>query len=326
MKAILIKKPGGPEELILSDYEKPNYGKNDLLVKVRSAALNRADLLQRMGKYPPPEGASPILGMDIAGDIIKIGNEVSDWKTGDKVFGLIPGGGYAEYAAIHKNMAMRIPSNITYEQASAIPEVFLTSYQTLIWLGDLKKGNTVLIHAGASGVGTAAIQIVKEKGGHPIITASKTKHKKCMELGAEMAIDYKTEKFSKRVLEYTNNKGADLIIDFIGGSYFNQNIECLSEGGKMIFLAAMGGGKVESFNLGTLLYKHISIIGSTLRSRTLDYKINLTKDFYSYAKDKFESGELKPVIDRVFTWEDVKSAHQYMEENKNIGKIVLTIS
>jgi len=326
MKAIIVKAVNNHKELVISEYNTPLPNSNEILVKVHAAALNRADLLQREGKYPPPKGASPLLGLEIAGEVVEKGNESEEWKPGDKVFGLIPGGGYAEYAVIHKYMAMKIPSNLSYEEAAAIPEVFLTAYQSLVWLAEIKENNFVLIHAGGSGVGTAAIQIAKEKGGHIIVTSSKAKHKKCFDLGAEKAIDYKNESFSKVVLEYTHGKGADIIIDFIGAPYFNQNIECISESGRMVLLASLGGGKVEQFNLGTLLYKHVTIIGSTLRSRTLEYKIKLTKDFFNYAKEKFESRNLKPVVDKIFDWKDANEAHLYMEENKNTGKIVLRIS
>lgn len=325
MKAIIVKKPGGSNELELAEYKKPIPKADEILIRVRAAALNRADILQRKGNYPPPKGASNLLGLEIAGKVVEKGNNVNNWEIDDEIFGLIPGGGYAEYAVIHKDMAMRIPSKLSYEVASAIPEVFLTAYQTLVWHADIKEKYNVLIHAGGSGVGTAAIQIVKEKRAHAIITASKEKHKKCIELGAEKAIDYKSQQFDEKVLKYTNGKGADIIIDFIGAEYFEKNMKCLNQNGKLIFLATLGGSVVKEFDIRNIMTKWISLTGSTLRTRPLDYQIKLTKEFYEYAHDKFESGKLKPVVDKIFSWQQVKEAHRYMEENKNTGKVVLKI-
>lgn len=326
MKAIRFETPGEPNVLKLGEFNTPEPKENELLVKVKAIALNRADTLQRKGKYPPPAGASPILGLEIAGVVTDMGKEVTKWDKGDKIFGLIPGGGYAEYAVINKEMAMPVPGNLSMLEAAAIPEAFLTAYQSLIWYGKLKKDETVLIHAGASGVGTAAIQIARELGAKIVVTASKRKHQACINLGAEMTIDYKNESFEKKILEFTNDKGADLIIDFIGGPYFNQNITSLNIDGRLIILAILGGGKVDEFDLKKLLSKRITILGSTLRSRKLDYQIKLTKEFSEFALKKFNLGKLHPVIDSIFEWDKVAEAHKYMEENKNIGKIALIVN
>lgn len=325
MKAIIVEKPGGTEQLKISDYPKPVCGEDEILVKVKATALNRADILQREGKYPPPVNASPILGLEMSGIIEEVGSKVFMWKTGDKVFGLLPGGGYAEYAVINENMAIKIPDNLSFEEAAAIPEVFLTAFQALVWLGELKAAEFILIHAGASGVGTAAIQIARELGAKIIVTASAEKHKICKDLGADLAIDYKSQNFKDEVFRFTNNYGADVIIDFIGGKYFNQNIECLSRDGRLIELATLSGGKVEDFDMRQILTKRLKIFGSTLRSRSLGYQIKLTKDFKEFAYDKIEKGVMKPVIDKIFDWKDVAEAHKRMEENKNSGKIVLMI-
>jgi putative PIG3 family NAD(P)H quinone oxidoreductase len=325
MQAIVFDVPGEPEVLKLGEYVKPVPSNKEILVKVEAAGINRADTLQRKGKYPPPKGASPIIGLEIAGTVSEIGNNIKKWKKGDKVFGLIPGGGYAEYALINENMAMQIPNNLNFFEAAAIPEVFLTAYQSLVWQGKIEHEKQVLIHAGGSGVGTAAIQLAKEVGAHIIITASKEKHKLCSELGAEKTIDYKNYSFGKEVLNFTKNKGVDIIIDFIAGPYFKQNIECLKIDGKLIILASLGGGKVEEFDLREILSKRLSVIGSTLRSRTLDYQIKLTNEFSKFALEKFNNGKLKPVIDRVINWKEASKAHKYMEDNKNTGKIILEI-
>lgn len=326
MKAILFDEPGEAEKLYIGEYPKPEVGEEEILVEVKATALNRADILQRMGKYPPPQGASPVLGLEISGVVVEKGSKVFKWKIGDKVFGLIPGGGYAQFALIHEDMAIRIPDNLSFEQAAAIPEVFLTAYQSIVWLAGLKAGEYILIHAGASGVGTAAIQIAREFGAKIIITASAEKHFICRELGAEILIDYKTQNFKDMVLKATNNYGADVIIDFIGAKYFKDNIDSLTRDGRLILLATLSGGKVEDFDVRQILVKRLKIIGSTLRSRTLSYQIKLTKDFKEFAYDKISSGRIKPVIDKIFDWKDVVKAHKRMEENKNIGKIVLRIS
>lgn len=325
MKAILVKQPGGREQLELGEWQKPIPAKDELLVKVKAAAVNRADILQREGKYPPPKGASPILGLEICGVIEEVGDEAGEWKKGDEVFGLLPGGAYAEYAVIHKNMALAKPEHLSFEEAAAIPEVFLTAYQSLIWIGKLQFNEKVLIHAGASGVGTAAIQIARQFNTEIIVTASAGKHRVCHELGATFTIDYQTESFPEKVKQITNGSGVDLIIDFIGGTYFKDNINSLALDGRLVLLAALGGGNVGDFNMAKILMKRLQITGSTLRSRTVEYQIKLTRHFWSFAERLFENGKLKPVIYKVYDWNDVVMAHQCMEENRNSGKIVLRI-
>lgn len=323
MKAVVIKDFGGPENLSIEEVPQPVPGENEVLVRVKATALNRADLLQRQGKYPPPKGASEILGLEIAG-IIEKANE-SNFNIGDKVFGLIPGGGYAEYAVIHKDMAIPIPESFSFYEAAGIPEAFLTAYQALIWLGGLAKNETVLIHAGASGVGTAAIQLARLSGARVLVTASAGKHKICKDLGAKQAIDYKEGPFVDKVLALTANKGVDVILDFIGADYFHQNIDCLKTDGRLILLATMSGGKISDFDLRKILIKRIQIKGSTLRSRSLDYQVKLTNDFYRFAEPHIKEKKLKPVIDQIFGWNKVAEAHQYMEANRNTGKIILKV-
>lgn len=326
MKAILYDEPGEAEKLYIGIFPKPKVGDEEILVEVKATALNRADILQRLGKYPPPLGASTILGLEISGVVVEKGTNVFKWNIGDKVFGLIPGGGYAQYAVIHEDMALRIPENLTFEQAAAIPEAFLTAFQAIVWLAELKSSEYILIHAGASGVGTAAIQIARELGAKIIITASAEKHSICKELGAEILIDYKTQNFKDIVLKKTNNYGADVILDFIGANYFNDNIDSLARDGRLILLATLSGGKVEKFDARQILLKRLKIIGSTLRSRPIEYQIKLTKEFKDFAYDKIVSGRIKPVIDTIFDWKEVSKAHKRMEENKNIGKIILMIN
>lgn len=326
MKAILYKDGCTANDLKFGEVEKPRLNTKQILVKVNAAGVNRADIMQREGKYPPPKGASTILGLEIAGTVDEIGSGVTRWKKGDKVFGLIPGGGYAEYAVIEEEMAMPIPNSLSMAEAAAIPEVFLTAYQALIYYGKIQSGETVLIHAGASGVGTAAIQIAKEMKAHIVVTASQEKHDACIKLGAEKAINYKQEDFFNEVMKYTSNAGVDVIIDFIGGSYLQKNINCLKMDGRLIMLSLLSGSKVSELDIRNMVSKRLSIIGSALRSRSLDYRINLVKEFSTYALDKFSDKKLKPVIDKVYDWKNAAEAHKRIEENKNIGKIILNIS
>lgn len=324
MRAVLVREPGGPEVLEFGEVPRPEPGLHEVLVRVKAASVNRADILQRQGKYPPPPGASPILGLDIAGVVEALGPEVRRWRPGDRVFGLLSGGGYAEYATIHEELAMPIPEALSFEEAAAIPEVFLTAYQALFWLGRLRSGEWVLIHAGASGVGTAAIQLARDRGAHVAVTAgSPEKIKACMALGAEITVNYKEEPFGEAVSRAIG--GVDLIVDFVGAPYWKTNLEILRTDGRLVLLATLGGGRVPDFDLRVLLRKRLTLMGSTLRNRDLDYKIRLTREFADYALPRFASGRLKPVIDSIFPWEKVADAHRRMEANENIGKIVLKI-
>lgn len=326
MKAVLVTSPGVAENLVMGEFDTPAPKPNEILVKLAATALNRADILQREGKYPPPQGASPILGLEMSGEVIALGKNVTKWKVGDQVFGLLPGGGYAEFAVIHQDMALPVPDNISRVEAAAIPEVFLTAYQALFWLGKLQKSETVLIHAGGSGVGTAAIQLAKVLEAKIIVTASAGKHQVCLDLGAHWAIDYQTQNFKEKVEEYTAKKGVDVIIDFVAAPYFQQNIDSLSVDGRLVLLATLGGGKIANFDLRKVLIKRLQLIGSTLRARSLDYQIALTEAFSQFALPRFQQGEIRPIIDKVFNWKEVQAAHRYMEANKNTGKIVLKIT
>jgi tumor protein p53-inducible protein 3 len=327
MRAVLMSGYGGTDVLYIGETESPVMGEGDLLIRVHATALNRADLLQRRGLYPPPKGASDVLGLEVSGEVVNVGRGVRGWNIGDKVCALVPGGGYAEYAVVPAGMAMRLPEGFTYEQGAAIPEVFLTAYLNLFWLGGLTEGKTVLIHAGASGVGTAAIQLVREAGAVAFITAgSENKVKRCIELGAKAGWIYKEGTFVPWIHELTQGRGVDIILDFVGASYFEQNLDSLAVDGRLIIVGTMGGAKVTDFNLGRLLAKRQQIIGTALRSRSVDDKIRLTQAFWEFASTRFKEGRLQPVIDSVFDWNDVAKAHAYMESNANIGKIILKIT
>lgn len=325
MKAILLKNFGGTEELYLGNAQIPQLTENEVLVKVRATALNRADLLQRRGLYPPPPGESEILGLEMAGEVAAVGSAVAEWKPGDRAFALLAGGGYAEYVKVHREMLLPIPPKMDFEEAAAIAEAFLTAWQAVVWLGNLQAGEQVLIHAGASGVGTAAIQIAKSLGAEVTITASAGKHQPCKDLGADHCIDYRTEDFAE-IISQREKPGVNLVIDFLGASYFSRNLKVLSMDGRMVMLGLMGGVKMENLNLSPILFKRLKIMGSTLRARSLDYKISLTKDFRERCLPMFESGKIKPVIDSIFDWSEVQAVHQRMEKNLNAGKIVLRVS
>lgn len=326
MRAVLMKEPGGAEQLYLGEYPTPQPGAGELLVRVQATALNRADILQRRGLYPPPPGASPILGLEIAGVVEKAGSECTRFREGDQVFGLLAGGGYAEYAVIPESLAMPIPEHLDFTEAAAIAEVFLTAYQAMFWLADLQPGQRVLIHAGASGVGTAAIQLAKEAGFIPIVTAgTEEKLAFCRKLGAVAAFNYKEGPFAPEVMKATDGEGVHAVLDFVGAPYWHQNVECLTTDGRLILISALGGVKVGEVNLAPLLAKRIHVVGTTLRARSLTYKARLVNEFTRFAWERFADGRLRPIVDRVWPWTQVQEAHRYMEENRNIGKIVLRV-
>jgi tumor protein p53-inducible protein 3 len=327
MKAVLVPQPGEAGQMRLGLVPQPVPAPDELMVKVKAAGINRADILQRRGQYPAPSGANQILGLEISGVIENLGRSCRNWKKGERVFGLLTGGGYAQYAVIHQQMAMPIPASLTFEEAAAIPEAFLTAFQALVQLGRLQAEQAVLIHAGGSGVGTAAIQLGREIGARVFITAgSDQKVQRCRKLGAHEGINYRTSDFPEMVMMATNGKGVNLILDFIGKPIWEKNLSVLAMDGKLIILATMGGSEIENFDLRTILKKRLTIIASTLRNRSAEYKINLTKEFAQLALPLLQAKKVTPVIDKVYPWEAVAEAHHYMEKNLNFGKIILKIS
>ena len=325
MRAVVVTEEGAPEHMTIGEVPTPEPGPEEVRVRVHATALNRADTFQRRGHYPPPEGASEILGLEMAGTVAETGENVVDWHADDRVFALLDGGGYAESAVVHKDRLMAVPPGLSMQEAAAVPEVFLTAYQALHWLGGLQSGHHVLIHAGASGVGTAALQLVRRAEAHPYVTASAPKHDLCRDLGAEAAIDYETEDFADRIAALTDDRGVDLILDFIGAPYFHRNVESLALDGRIIQLATLGGSTVEQVSLRALMAKRAQLLASTLRSRSLAYKVRLTQEFASDVLPHFLVGDLRPVIYSVYDWSDVAEAHRRMENNENAGKIVLSV-
>ena len=326
MKAVTFSQAGSAEVLHIQEVPQPSISAQEILIQVAATALNRADIMQRQGMYPPPPGASDLLGLEVAGTVVKCGPQAKRFKEGDEVMALLPGGGYAEYVNIDEGLAMPVPKGITLMEAAAIPEVFLTAFQALHWLGRISKGNKVLIHAGGSGVGTAAIQLAKLMEAKIFTTASAPKLPACEQLGAHHLIDYKSQSFEEVVATITEGKGVDIIMDFIAAPYFLPNLKSLGMDGRLIILALMGGLTVDSFNMLPILSKRIQIIGTTLRSRSLTYKRELVADFSNKILPAFEEGSLKTVIDSYFPLEKVQEAHTYMEGNKNTGKIILTLA
>ena len=322
MKAILFDQPGDPDVLYLGDAPDPQPAEGELLVRVRATAVNRADTLQRRGNYPPPEGASPILGLELAGEVTE---SVGDWQSGDRVMAVVTGGGYAELAAVPAGMAVRIPERFSFEEAAAIPEAFLTAFLNLFTLGKLQSGETVLIHAGASGVGSAAIQLARAAGARVLTTAgSDDKLMRCRELGAETTINYKRESFRERVLDATGGQGVNLILDFVGAPYWDDNLASLALNGRLALIGFLGGSRAQ-LDIGPILSKRLHVFGTTLRRTPMPQKIALTEAFSTFALARFESGELQPVIDTILPLQQAAEAHRLMESNSTTGKIVLKV-
>ncbi|KAM8953449.1 quinone oxidoreductase PIG3 [Pelodytes ibericus] len=322
--------PGGPENLYIKEVAKPVPKEGEVLIKVEASALNRADLLQRRGKYNPPPGASDIIGLEVAGTVAGLGPGAQGcWKVGEPVMALLSGGGNAQYASVPAGHLMPIPSGMKATEAAAIPEAWLTAFQLLHFVGKVQKGETVLIHAGASGVGTAAIQLCRLAGAVPMVTAgSPEKLETAKQLGAAAGFNYKQEDFGAKCLEFTHGVGVDIILDCVGATHWEKNLQCLNTDGRWVLYGLMGSGEINGDLLSKLLWKRGSILGSLLRSRTSKYKAELVKAFTEQALPYFTSGgsvELKPVVDSVFPLKKISDAHQRMENNQNTGKIVLQI-
>ena len=279
MKAIITEKPGDESVLRLAEVADPVPKDDELLIRVHAAGLNRADIIQRQGFYPPPPGASEIIGLEVAGEVMAVGRDCGNWRVGERAMALLPGGGYAQKAVVHHGSAMRIPTAISFEQAAAIPEVFLTVFLNVFALARAKSGDAVLIHGGGSGIGTASISLLKEAGARSIVTAgSDAKCRQCLEFGADVAINYKDGPFAPKVKAATASRGVDVILDHIGGAYLTQNLEALAQGGRLVLIGLMGGGRSE-IDLTLLMRKHLSVHGSTLRTRPAAEKAEIVAGF-----------------------------------------------
>ena len=326
MKAITFDKFGASDVLKLGDAPEPVLRPDDLIVRTHAAGVNRADLTHRRGGYGWPDfGDSTIMGLEIAGEVIAVGANVTGFKFGDRVMGIVGGGAYAEVSRIDHRMAMPIPAGLDYIEAAAITEVFVTAHEALLHLGKLQEGETVLIHAGAGGVGGAAVQLARAAGATVITTARASAHDLVRSMGAHHAIDYENEDFAQVVAMLTGERGVDVILDFIGAPYFERNVNALNFGGRLVQIGIMGGIENAKIPLDRLLYRHLHIIGTVMKSRSQEVKHAMSRRFKERWLSQFGKDGLMPVIDSVFPLAEAGAAQQRMEDGLNVGKIVLTM-
>ena len=313
-------------DLLWKENPDPVLKEGEVLIHIKASAINRADLLQRSGNYPVPPGASPILGLECSGEIEEVSENVDNLKKGDEVCALLAGGGYAEKVSVPSGQVLKIPKGFSFEQAAALPEVFATAYFNLYMEASLSEGEKALIHAGASGVGTAAIQICKVKNNPCFVTAgNKDKISRCIELGADGGTVRTEENFALAVSEWTDNNGVDVILDPVGANYLDDNLKSLSLEGRLVMIGLMGGAET-SINLALMLMKRLRIIGSTLRNQPISTKTRIMYILGEYLWPLLESGDIKPIIDTVIPIEEVDKAHKLMESNQTFGKVILKVN
>jgi NADPH2:quinone reductase len=324
MIAIAIKAPGGPDMLVAEERPVPLPGAGEILIKVAAAGVNRPDVMQRQGLYPPPKGAPDIPGLEIAGEVVALGSGVTRWKIGDKVAALVIGGGYAEYCLAHESHALPVPRGCSMVEAAAIPETFFTVWHNVFERGRLKNGETLLVHGGSSGIGTAAIQLAKTFGARVITTAgSAEKCEACRKLGADVAINYKNEDFVAATKSATGGRGADVILDIVGGDYIERNYEAAAVEGRVVQIAHQGSPKA-TVDFRRIMLKRLHHTGSTLRSRSVEDKGAIARAVEDKVLPLIAAGKVKPVIDSTFPLGEAAAAHARMESSVHIGKIVLT--
>ncbi|MDI1232273.1 MAG: NAD(P)H-quinone oxidoreductase [Methylobacter sp.] len=303
----------------------PTPSANQVLIKVAAAGVNRPDVMQRQGLYPPPPGASDIPGLEVAGTIHTLGNNISSFNAGDRVCALVTGGGYAEYCLASAALCLPVPEGLSFTQAAALPETFFTVWSNIFDRAQLQPGETLLVHGGTSGIGTTAIQLAKAFNAKVIITAGSTaKCDFCLQLGADAAINYKEQDFVEAIKQLTDNKGVAVILDMIGGDYFPRNLKCMADDGRLVQIAIQNGSKTE-LNLLPVMLKRLTITGSTLRARDDDFKTAIAKRLLEKVWPLLASGSIKPVIHSTFALTDAAKAHQLMESSQHIGKIILTV-
>ncbi|WP_425992584.1 NAD(P)H-quinone oxidoreductase [Afipia sp. DC4300-2b1] len=325
MTAIAISKPGGPEVLVPEQRPVPKPGPNEILIKVEAAGVNRPDVLQRMGLYPVPPGASDLPGLEVAGEVVALGEGVTKRKIGDKVMSLVAGGGYAEYCLTHESHAMSVPKGFSMTEAGAVAETLMTVWHNVFERGGLKPGETLLIHGGSSGIGTMAIQMAKAHGAKVFVTVGgQDKVDACLKLGADAAINYKTDDFVARTKALTDGVGVDVILDMVGGDYIDRNYEAAAVEGRIVQIAFLGGSKATP-NFAKLMMKRLHHTGSTLRPRTVADKAAMVSAIEAKAMPWLASGRVKPLMDSTFPLKEASKAHARMESSQHIGKIVLTV-
>jgi len=326
MTAIAIRKPGGPEVLEAEERPVPTPGVGEILIKVAAAGVNRPDVMQRQGLYPPPPGASDIPGLEIAGTVAALGPQANRWKRGDRVMALVSGGGYAEYCTAHESHALAIPQDLSFAEAAAIPETFFTVWHNAFERGGLRSGETLLVHGGTSGIGTVAIQLAKAFGARVVTTAgSAEKCEAARKLGADVAVNYKTEDFVKATKDATGGKGAEVILDMVGGDYIERNYEAAGVEGRIVQIAFQGSPKA-TVDFRRLMLKRLHHTGSTLRARSVPDKAAIAAAVAEKALPLVAAGKVKPVMDSSFPLAAAAAAHARMETSAHIGKIVLMVS
>jgi NADPH2:quinone reductase len=325
MTVIAIRAPGGPEMLVPEERPVPAPGAGEILVKVAAAGVNRPDVRQRQGTYPPPKGATDIPGLEMAGEVAALGSDVKRWKVGDKVCALVVGGGYAQYCLAFDSHALPVPPALSMTEAAAMPETFFTCWQNMFMRADVKPGDWVLVHGGTSGIGTTAIMLAKAFGGKVITTAgSADKCAAAQKLGADVAVNYKTQDFVAATKEATGGKGANLIVDIVGGDYIDRNYDCAADQGTIAQVSFTAGPKATA-NFAKLMQKRLLHTGSTLRPRTVAEKAAIARGIEERVWPLVAAGRIKPVIDSTFALAKASDAHARMETSQHIGKIVLTV-
>ncbi len=325
MTAIEIATPGGPKALQPATRPVPRPGAGEILIRVRAAGVNRPDVLQRLGHYPPPPGASDIPGLEVSGEVVAAGEGASRHRIGDNVTALLPGGGYAEFAVAHESNALPVPAGYTFGQAAGLPETFFTVWHNVFQRGALREGETFLVHGGTSGIGTTAIQLANRFGAYVIATAgSDEKCAACLKLGANRAVNYRTEDFVTVVKDATNKRGADLILDMVGGDYISRNYACAAEDGRIVQIAFLRGAKAEA-DFSLLMRKRLTHTGSTLRNRSVAFKAQIAAELQEKVWPLLEARTVEPVIDAMLPLADAWRAHERMEEGSHVGKIMLDV-
>lgn len=325
MRAIQIRRTAETTDLILTDEPLPAPAAHQVLIKTVAAGVNRPDIMQRKGLYPPPPGASPILGLEVAGNIVEMGREVAGLKIGDSVCALLTGSGYAEYCLASACCCLPIPQGLSYIQAAGLPETFFTVWSNLFDRAQLQNNECLLVHGGTSGIGTTAIQLAKVFGSRVIVTAgSDEKCQRSLALGADLAVNYRQQDFVEAALAFSGGKGVDVILDMIGSDYLPRNLKSLAIDGRLLQIAIQNGAKAE-INLASVLMKRLTIAGSTLRPRNDDFKAKIARQLHEKVWPLLESGRIKPVIDSVFPLAKAAQAQERMESNQHIGKIILEL-
>lgn len=325
MRAIVIDEPGDESVMRLGEAPSPELAAGTLRIRNRASGVNRADLLQRAGHYPPPSGASPILGLECAGEVTEIGDGVEGWSVGDRVMALLPGGGYAEEVVAHAGSVMPLPDALSFEEGGGLPETLLTVFLNVFQLGALPEGGAVLVHGGGSGIGTTTIDLVKRAGGRVVATAGTAeKCRRCLELGADAVANYKEEDWVEVTKSATDGRGVDVVLDSIGAPYLEQNLSALATDGALVLIGLMGGARAE-ISLGRLLMRRLRLIGSTLRTRSDESKAGIVEAFRGRFGADLAAGRLRPTIHRVFDLAEAPEAHRLMKSSEHFGKIVLRV-